>query len=62
VKYRELRRLARQAGFRPVRQRGSHQIWKNPGRPDVEVAIAGHDRKDVKAGLLAKTLRKLGLR
>ncbi len=62
MKYRELRRLAREAGFRPVRQRGSHETWKNPDKPQVEITIPGHDGKDVPTRFLFKTLRKLGLR
>jgi predicted RNA binding protein YcfA (HicA-like mRNA interferase family) len=62
VKYRELRRLARQAGFRPTRQRGSHQTWENPVHPERRAVIAGHDRDEVLPGTLNKILKDLGLR
>jgi predicted RNA binding protein YcfA (HicA-like mRNA interferase family) len=62
VKYRELRSLAREAGFRPVRQRGSHETWKNPKRPGRRATIAGHDRDDVPPKTLKQTLKDLGLR
>jgi predicted RNA binding protein YcfA (HicA-like mRNA interferase family) len=54
--------LAWEAGFRPVRQRGSHETWKNPKRPGRRATIAGHDRDDVPPKTLKQTLKDLGLR
>lgn len=45
-KIRQLRADLRRAGWDVVRQAGSHQIWKHPRLPGVEVNIAGNDGAD----------------
>lgn len=45
-KLRELRGDLRRAGWEIDRQTGSHQIWKHPLVPGVEVNVAGADGKD----------------
>jgi predicted RNA binding protein YcfA (HicA-like mRNA interferase family) len=45
---RELRAELRRAGWDVVRQSGSHQIWKHPLVPGVEVNVAGHDGEDAR--------------
>ena len=45
-KIRELRAELRRAGWSIARQTGSHQIWKHPLVPELEVNIAGSDGSD----------------
>jgi predicted RNA binding protein YcfA (HicA-like mRNA interferase family) len=45
-KVRQLRADLRRAGWGVVRQFGSHQIWKHPLLPGVEVNLAGQDGAD----------------
>lgn len=45
-KLRELRADLRRAGFRIVRQTGSHQTWEHPDVPEVGVTLAGKDGDD----------------
>ena len=45
-KVRQLRADLRRAGWGIVRQTGSHQIWKHPLLPGVEVNLAGQDGAD----------------
>ena len=47
-KIRELRADLRRAGWDVIRQSGSHQIWKHPLVPGVEVNVAGHDGADAR--------------
>jgi predicted RNA binding protein YcfA (HicA-like mRNA interferase family) len=45
-KVRQLRADLRRVGWSIVRQAGSHQIWKHPLLPGVEVNLAGQDGAD----------------
>jgi hypothetical protein len=45
-KVRQLRADLRRAGWEVVRQTGSHQIWRHPLLPDIEVNLAGQDGAD----------------
>ena len=45
-KVRQLRADLRRAGWDVDRQTGSHQIWKHPLVPGVEVNLAGQDGAD----------------
>ena len=60
-KYKEVRKALRAAGWRPIRQRGSHEVWAHPGYPLV-VTVAGKDRQEVPVGTLAKIRRISGLK
>lgn len=43
---RELRADLRWAGFRIVRQTGSHQTWEHPNVPEAGVTLSGKDGDD----------------
>ena len=59
VAYSELRRVAEATGFRWVRQRGSHNTFRNSeGRT---VVIPDHGSQVVVRPLLRKILRDMGL-
>lgn len=47
-KLRELRADLRRAGWIPVRQTGSHQTWRHPHLPGVNVRRPGGDGDDAK--------------
>jgi hypothetical protein len=47
-KVRQLRSDLRRAGWSIVRQTGSHQIWKHPLLPGIEVNLAGQDGGDAR--------------
>ncbi|MDQ3936702.1 MAG: type II toxin-antitoxin system HicA family toxin [Actinomycetota bacterium] len=55
-----MRKALRQAGWRPVRQRGSHEVWKHPRRPG-QVIVAGKDNETVPVGTLSNMRRTSGL-
>jgi predicted RNA binding protein YcfA (HicA-like mRNA interferase family) len=59
-KYREVRRILREAGWRPVRQSGSHEIWQGPDGTR-SVTVAGKPTDTVPAGTLAAIRRATGL-
>lgn len=48
------------AGWKQVRQEGSHRTFKKDGEPNV-VTVSGHDRDDVLVGQLSDIRRKSGL-
>ncbi len=59
-KYREVRAVLADAGWKVVRQRGSDEIW---ARPDLEtrIVVAGKDSDTVPAGTLGSIRRASGL-
>jgi predicted RNA binding protein YcfA (HicA-like mRNA interferase family) len=59
-KYGEVRRALRAAGWRPVRQRGSHEVWAHPTR-DVGIVVAGKDSDTMSPGTLSSIRRASGL-
>ena len=59
MKYRELRKLFKKAGWKKIRQNGSHRQWERNG--EIET-IAGKDSDDVPKGLLNNFLKRLGLK
>lgn len=59
-KYREVRRALIAAGWRVIRQRGSHEIWAHPDR-DVRIVVAGRDNDVVPIGTLSSIRRASGL-
>jgi predicted RNA binding protein YcfA (HicA-like mRNA interferase family) len=63
LKFRDLRKLLKSKGYVLERQRRtSHQQWRNPHRPGQPVTVSGHDREEVPTGILADTLKRMGLR
>jgi predicted RNA binding protein YcfA (HicA-like mRNA interferase family) len=61
VKYRDLRKLLRDAGWVKVRQRGSHEQYRRPfasGR----VTVSGADGEEVPRGTLNSILKQAGLK
>lgn len=59
-KYSQVREALREAGWRAVRQRGSHEVWAHPGR-ESRVIVAGRDSDTVPVGTLASIRRASGL-
>ena len=59
MKFGEIRKLFREAGWELIRQNGSHQQWGKGG--EIET-LAGKDSDDISKGLLNKLLKRLGLK
>ncbi|MGH2910541.1 MAG: type II toxin-antitoxin system HicA family toxin [Solirubrobacteraceae bacterium] len=59
-KYREVRRALLDAGWTVVRQRGSHEVWAHPDRPD-RIVGAGKDSATVPVGTLGSIRKASGL-
>lgn len=56
MKFKEVRKLYKQAGWQKVRQEGSHEQWKKDGKLET---IAGKDSDDISRGLAKKLLKRL---
>ena len=61
MKYREVARMIRRDGWRHVRTRGSHRIYRHPIKPGI-VIISGHPGRDVPKGILDEILKQAGLK
>jgi predicted RNA binding protein YcfA (HicA-like mRNA interferase family) len=59
-KYKEVRQALLDAGWRVVRQRGSHEVWARPDREE-RIVVAGKDSDTVPAGTLGSIRRASGL-
>jgi len=59
-KYREVRIVLREAGWRLARQRGSHEVWIHPENPRL-VIVAGKNSDTVAVGTLSSIRRASGL-
>jgi predicted RNA binding protein YcfA (HicA-like mRNA interferase family) len=59
-KYREVRSALSEAGWRVLRQRGSHEIWGKPGEVD-RIVVAGKNGETVPVGTLSSIRRASGL-
>jgi predicted RNA binding protein YcfA (HicA-like mRNA interferase family) len=59
-KYREIRAALLDAGWEVVRQRGSHEVWAHPQRPERAV-VAGKDSATVPVGTLGSIRTASGL-
>jgi predicted RNA binding protein YcfA (HicA-like mRNA interferase family) len=57
-KFAEVRKILLADGWTPVRQSGSHQVWRKGARV---VTVAGKDSDTVPAGTLASIRRATGL-
>jgi predicted RNA binding protein YcfA (HicA-like mRNA interferase family) len=60
VKVRELIREVERAGWRQVRQKGSHRQFSHADRPGV-ITVSGSLGKDVPLGLLRAILKQVGI-
>ena len=60
VKVRELILEVERAGWRQVRQKGSHRQFSHPERPGV-ITVSGGLGKDVALGLLRAILKQAGI-
>ncbi len=58
--YGQVRQALRDAGWRVVRQKGSHQFWLSPDGTRA-VSVAGKDSDTMAAETLASTRRRTGL-
>lgn len=59
-KYREVRRALLAAGWEPVRQRGSHEVWAHPDSAE-RLVVAGKNSATVPVGTLASIRKRSGL-
>lgn len=59
-KYKEVRSALAGAGWAVVRQRGSHELWAHPDRPE-RIVVAGKDSDTVPVGTLGSIRRASGL-
>jgi predicted RNA binding protein YcfA (HicA-like mRNA interferase family) len=59
-KYREVRAALIEAGWTVVRQRGSHEVWAHPNRPE-RIVVAGKGSATVPVGTLGSIRRASGL-
>ena len=59
-KYREIRAALKEAGWRVLRQRGSHEVWGKPGEV-VRIVVAGKDSDTVPVGTLSSIRKASGL-
>jgi predicted RNA binding protein YcfA (HicA-like mRNA interferase family) len=59
-KYKDVRKALSDAGWRVVRQRGSHEVWMHPDRRN-RIVVAGRSGDTVPAGTLASIRRASGL-
>ena len=61
MKVRDLKKLLRRRGWYHIRTRGSHHHYEHPDIP-ILITVPGHDRDEVKPGILNKVLKQAGLR
>jgi predicted RNA binding protein YcfA (HicA-like mRNA interferase family) len=59
-KYRDVRKALVDAGWRVLRERGSHEIWAHPGRAE-RIVVAGKESDTVPVGTLGSIRRASGL-
>lgn len=62
MKYSELLKKLKKAGWRLERNGSSHDLYTNPQFPGVQVPIARHQSKEVPTGTLNKILSDTGLK
>ena len=60
-KFREVRKALRKAGWRRVRQSGSHETWESAEGTSA-VTVAGKDSDTVPVGTLAAIRRATGFK
>ncbi len=59
-KYREVRKILWAAGWRPIRQRGPHEVWAHRWHRR-RIVVAGRDSDTVSVGTLSSIRRASGL-
>ena len=59
-KYGDVRLALSSAGWRVLRQRGSHEIWGHPEHPS-RIVVAGKESQTVPAGTLSSIRKASGL-
>jgi predicted RNA binding protein YcfA (HicA-like mRNA interferase family) len=59
-KYKDVRKALIDAGWRVVRQAGSHEVWAHTDH-DARIVVAGKDRDTVPVGTLGSIRRASGL-
>jgi predicted RNA binding protein YcfA (HicA-like mRNA interferase family) len=59
-KYRDVRTALTEAGWRVLRQRGSHEVWGKPG-DSARIVVAGKDSDTIPVGTLSSIRRASGL-
>ena len=60
MKVRDAIRLVERDGWRRVRTRGSHRVYKHPVKRGITV-IAGHPSSDVPSGTWNEILKQTGI-
>lgn len=60
LKFREVRRMLRQDGWRICRQEGSHEQYRHRSKKG-RVTVAGHDSSEVPPGTLRSIMKQAGL-
>jgi predicted RNA binding protein YcfA (HicA-like mRNA interferase family) len=58
--YREVRRALVEAGWRPIRQHGSHEVWAHPTRAG-RVVVAAKAGDTVPVGTLGSIRKACGI-
>ena len=58
--YSDVRRILTDAGWSPVRQSGSHEVWSHPAH-ESRIVVAGKDSDTVPVGTLGSIRRATGL-
>ena len=59
-KYSEVRKALADAGWKVVRQQGTHEVWSHSDR-DVRIVVAGKESDTVPVGTLSSIRRASGL-
>jgi predicted RNA binding protein YcfA (HicA-like mRNA interferase family) len=59
-KYREVRAALIDGGWAVIRQRGSHEVWAHPERPE-RIVVAGKQSATVPVGTLGSIRKASGL-
>lgn len=59
-KYKDVRKALTHAGWRVVRQAGSHEVWARADH-EARIVVAGKDRDTVPVGTLGSIRRASGL-
>ena len=59
-KYKDVRKALNAAGWRVVRQTGSHEVWVHADN-EARIVVAGKDRDTVPVGTLGSIRRASGL-
>jgi predicted RNA binding protein YcfA (HicA-like mRNA interferase family) len=59
-KYKDVRKALTEAGWRVVRQSGSHEVWAHVDH-EARIVVAGKDRDSVPVGTLGSIRRVSGL-